>query len=211
MKNQPHPYDRRHLKQVLHKNEMTDGLVEAVDWAKAHLEAVLIGVLVLAAAVFGAIFFVNGRKAKSLDASMLLNEAQSAFQQAGAAPPSQAASAFGQAYSKYQAITVSYAGTVQAKVAQLGLANADLGLGKGADAEREYAALDSHDPLDSIAALAGLGRARALELEGKPADALTAYGDALRNYPDSVVADEARAAQQRLAKSAGAVNLAAKP
>jgi hypothetical protein len=198
LKTQPHPYDRRHLKEVLHKNEMTDSLVEALQWAQAHLEVVLITVLLLAAAGFGTVFFLNGRKQKSMDASMLLNEAQNAFEQADAAPPAQASAAFGQAYAKYEAIVVSYQGTEQAKAAQLGIANADLAMGKGAQAEGEYAALDTHAPADSIAALAGLGRARALEVEGKPAAALAAYADALSNYPDSAVADECLAAQKRL-------------
>ncbi|HTB23215.1 MAG TPA: tetratricopeptide repeat protein [bacterium] len=198
MKTQPHPYDRKHLKEVLHKNEMTDYVVEGLQWAQAHLEVVLITVLLLAAAVFGAVFFINGRKQKSLDASMLLNEAQNAFEQAAAAPPAQATAAFGQAYAKYQAIIESYQGTGQAKAAQLGLANADLAMGKGAQAEDEYAALDSRAAGDSIAALAGLGKARALEVEGKPADALKAYADALNNYPDSAVDDECLAAEKRL-------------
>lgn len=202
MNTQPHPYDRKHLKEVLHKNELADNLVEARDWAKAHLEAVLIGALVLAAAVFGVVFFVNSQKTKALDASRLLNEAQSVFQQAGSLPAAQMAQGYTQAYAKYQALAGSYEGTPQALAAQLGMANADLALGKGAEAEKEYSALDSRDPKSVVAALAALGRARALELENKPADAAKAYADAARNYPGSAVEAEAKAAQDRLAPAA---------
>ena len=200
MENQPHPYDRRHLKEVLHKNELTDTLYEARDWAKTHLEAVLIGALVLAAAVFGVVFFINGQKDKSLQASLLLTEAQGVFQQSGSLPAAQASQGFTQAFTKFQAISSTYEGTPQAKAAQLGMANADLALGKAADAEREYAALDSRDATNPISALAALGRARALEFQGKAADALKAYGDVLSAYAGTAVAGQAKDAQDRLGK-----------
>lgn len=198
----PKPYDKEHLKQVLHQNELTDELGVIRDWAKAHIEIVLIGALVLAAAAFGTYTFIKGRNQKALDAAMLLNQAQSAFEQAGSQAPAQAAAGYAQARAKYEALADSYEGSVQGKAARLGVANADLALGKGADAEREYAALDGHEAADGIAALAGLGRARALELEGKSADALGAYADVLRNYPGSVVENDAKAAQARLGGAA---------
>lgn len=201
MSTQPHPYDRRHLKQVLHKNEMADKLIELRDWAMTHLEAVLIGALVLAAAVFGVVFFINGQKQKDQEASRLLNEAQDLFQQAGSLDPVSATQAYGQAYSKYQALVGSYGGSEQAQAARLGMANSDLAAGKVQDAEREYAALDVHDPKSAISALAALGTARALEFAGKASEAQKAYADALKNYPGSAIEPEAKAALERIAKN----------
>lgn len=193
-----HPYDHQHLKQVLHRNDAEAFIENARDWAKAHLEAVLIGAVVLAAAIFGVVFFVNGRHQKALDAAKALNEAQGLFQQAGSLTGPQAVQAFNQAYAKYQSVAGSYEGTPQALAARLGQANALLAQGKAADAEREYAGLDSRKPADAIGALAGFGRARALELQGKAPEAAAAYSQAAQAYPDSAVAGAATAAAQRL-------------
>ncbi|HTB34376.1 MAG TPA: tetratricopeptide repeat protein [bacterium] len=203
MKNK-HPYDHQHLKQVLHRNEMVSGLEEAQAWVQGHLEAVLIGVVVLAAAGFGGWFFYQGQQQKALDAAKALNEAQSVFQQAGSAPAAEAAQDFNQAYAKYQAVVSGYDGTPQAKAAKLGLANTLLAEGKAPDAERAYADLDSRDASDPIAALAGYGRARSLELQGKGADAAKAYQDAGAAYPDSAVAALAVSAAARLQGASGA-------
>jgi predicted negative regulator of RcsB-dependent stress response len=192
-----HPYDRQHLKQVLHRNEVTDYLQQARDWAKGHLEAVLIGFLVLAALIFGTQFFLQGRSKAALEASKALAEAQRVFQQAQSAPVAEAPAAFAQAYAKYQAVVSGYEGTAEAQAARLGQANSLLAQGKAADAEKEFAALDSHDAKDTIAALAALGRARALEAQGKP-EALKAYEDLLASYPDSAAVAEATAAAARL-------------
>jgi tetratricopeptide (TPR) repeat protein len=193
-----HPYDHRHLKQVLHRNEMLSGLEEAQAWIQGHLEAVLIGVVVLAAAGFGGWFYVQGQQQKDLDASKALNEAQSVFQQSGSAPAAEAAQDFAQAYAKYQAVVSGYDGTPQAKAAKLGLANTLLAEGKAPDAEKAYAGLDSRDASDPLAALAGYGRARSLELQGKAQDAAKAYQDAATAYPDSAVAPLAVSAAARL-------------
>jgi tetratricopeptide (TPR) repeat protein len=193
-----HPYDHRHLKQVLHRNEMLSGLEEAQAWIQGHLEAVLIGVVVLAAAGFGGWFFVQARQQKALDASKALNEAQSVFQQSGSAPAAEAAQDFAQAYAKYQAVVSGYDGTPQAQAAKLGLANSLLAEGKAPDAEKAYAGLDSRDASDPLAALAGYGRARSLELQGKAQDAAKAYQDAAAAYPDSAVAPLAVSAAARL-------------
>lgn|GEM_PF-6452225 len=199
MKNsKQHPYDHRHLKQVLHRNEMLSGLEEAQAWIQGHLEAVLIGVVVLAAAGFGGWFYVQGQQQKDLDASKALNEAQSVFQQSGSAPAAEAAQDFAQAYAKYQAVVSGYDGTPQAKAAKLGLANTLLAEGKAPDAEKAYAGLDSRDASDPLAALAGYGRARSLELQGKAQDAAKAYQDAATAYPDSAVAPLAVSAAARL-------------
>lgn len=201
MKSQPHPYDRRHLKEVLHRNELGDQILAARGWAQAHLELVLIGVLLVAAMVFGGYYFIQGRQQRSLDASLLLSQAQSAFQQAAGGPADQAQGAYAHAYAKYQAIVGSYEGSIEAKSAELGMANADLAMGKVADAQREYAELDSGQASDPLAALAGYGKAKALELEGKVADARAAYEAALAAYPGSVIDGEARAAVSRLGAS----------
>jgi tetratricopeptide (TPR) repeat protein len=205
-----HPYDHRHLKQVLHRNEMLSGLEEAQAWIQGHLEAVLIGAVVLAAAGFGAWFFVQGQQKKDLDASTALNEAQSVFQQAGGAPASEAAQDFAQAYAKYQAVVSGYDGTPQAKAAKLGLANSLLAEGKAPDAEKAFAEMDSRDASDPLAALAGYGRARSLEMEGKAPDALKAYQDAAAAYPDSAVAPLAVSAAARLQGPSAASAAAAK-
>lgn len=196
MKDQ-HPYDRQHLKQVLHRNEVTDSLFQARDWAKGHLEAVLIGALVVAALIFGTHFFLEGRSKTALEASKALAEAQRVFQQAQSQPVADAPAAFAQAYAKYQAVVSGYEGTAEAQAARLGQANSLLAEGKAADAEKEFAALDSRDAKDVIAALAALGRARALEAQGKP-EALKAYEDVLAAYPDSAAVTEATAAAARL-------------
>lgn len=193
-----HPYDRQHLKEVLHRDDMLESLLAARDWAKAHLEAVLIGTLVVAAGIFGAVFFVNSQRQKGLEASKLLAEAQMMFQQSGSMPAGQEIQGYGQAYAKYQAVASSYDGSVQAQAARLGMANALLAQGKAAEAEREYAALDSRDGGDPIAALAGFGKARALEAQGKMADAQVAYAAAAGAYPASAVAGEAAAGADRL-------------
>jgi tetratricopeptide (TPR) repeat protein len=193
-----HPYDHQHLKKVLHRNEMLSGLEEAQAWVQGHLEAVLIGVVVLAATGFGGWFFYQGQQQKALDAAKALNEAQSVFQQAGSAPAAESAQDFNQAYAKYQSIVTSYDGTPQAKVAKLGLANSLLAEGKAADAEKAYAELDSRDASDPIAALASYGRAHALEFEGKAPEAAKAYQDAAANYPDSAVAAVALSMSARL-------------
>jgi TolA-binding protein len=192
-----HPYDRQKLKEVLHRDDLTETLLKARDWAKSHLEAVLIGALVLAALIFGTQFFLQGQRQKDLEASKLLGEAQRIFQQAQGVPAADAPGAFAQAYAKYQAVVSGYEGSAQAQAARLGQANSLLAQGKAADAEREYLALDSRKPADAIGALAALGRARSLEAQGKP-EALKAYEDALAAYPESPAAGEAQAALARL-------------
>ena len=122
MKDQ-HPYDRKHLKEVLHRDDLTETLVRARDWARGHLEAVLIGALVLAALVFGTQFFLQGQRAKALEASKLLGEAQRLFQQAQSLPAAEAPGAFAQAYAKYQAVVAGYEGSAEAQAARLGQAN----------------------------------------------------------------------------------------
>ena len=193
-----HPLDRRHLKEVLHQNEVSDTLVDLRDWAKSHLEAVLIGVLVLAALAFGTQFFLQGPHQKALESSKLLAEAQRIFQQSQGMEPAQAAQGFNQAYAKYQAVVSGYEGSPQADAARLGMANALLAQGKATEAERDYAALDSHDAKSTIAALAGLGRARSLEAQGKTPEAIAAYKQALSSYPDGPAAVGAQTALTRL-------------
>lgn len=198
-----HPYDSRHLKQVLHRNEMEEFIAGAKAWMQSHLEAVLIGAVVLAAAAFGVVFFVKGQREKALDASKALNEAQSLFQQAGTLVGPEAATAYNQAYAKYQGVASAYDGLPQAQAARLGQANALLAQGKAADAERDYAALDSrHD--NPIAALAAYGRARALEMQGQSTAAAQAYLAAAQAYPDSAVVGAALAAARRLSPVAEA-------
>jgi TolA-binding protein len=191
-----HPLDRRHLKEVLHRNEMSDTLLDARDWAKSHLEAVLIGALVLAALVFGTQFFLQGQRQKALEASKALGNAQRTFQQAANLSGAEAAQGYTQAYAAYQAVISTYDGTPQAKAAHLGLANSLLAQGKPQDAEREFAALDNGDAKDPVAGLAAVGRARCLELQGKAAEAQKAYEAALATYPDGPGAPEV---QKRLA------------
>src|SRR5262249_26271053 len=97
--------------------------MQARDWAKGHLEAVLIGVLVAAALVFGTKFFLQGQRQKALEASKSLAEAQRVFQQAASASAAEAPGAYAQAYAKYQAVVSGYEGTPQAQAARLGQAN----------------------------------------------------------------------------------------
>lgn len=196
MKQTPH-IDRQHVKQMLHRDELGEGLLKARDWIRGHLEAVVIGALVLAATVFGIVFFINGQKQKDLEASKLLNEAHQIFLQSGQVAPEQAASAYGQAYAKFQAVATTYDGTEQAQDAKLGMANAQYAMGKFADAEREYAQLDSGKAGDAIGALAAYGKARALEAQGKAADAKNAYLAAANRYPGSAVQALAEAASKR--------------
>lgn len=192
-----HPLDRRHLKEVLHRNEVTESLYDLRDWAKSHLEAVLIGALVLAAAVFGTQFLLQSQRQKALDASKSLANAQRAFQQASGAEADQAAQAYSQAYAAYQGVASTYEGTEEAKAARLGMANSLLAQGKPEDAAREFAALESGDAKDPIAALAAVGKARCLDLQGKAAEAVQAYQAALAAYPNGPAAGEA---QKRLAE-----------
>lgn len=193
-----HPLDRQHLKEVLHQNEVTDTLIDLRDWAKSHLEAVLIGALVIAALGFGTQFFIQGQRQKALEASKLLAEAQRVFQQAQVLAPDEAQQGYTQAYAKYQAVVSGYEGSPQAQAARLGMANALLAQGKPADAEREYAALDSRDAKDSIGALAALGRARSLEAQSKAAEAVQAYQAALSAYPDGPAGTVAKDVLARL-------------
>lgn len=200
MEKAPHPYDHRHLKQVLHKNELVDSLVNARDWARTHLETVLIGVLLLSAAVFGVLFFLNSQKETALKAATLLSEAQGVFQQAGTLSPSEAAQGYSQAFAKFQAVASSYEGSMQAPAAQLGMADCDLAMGKGAEAERAFDALDTRDPKNLIASLASLGKAQAIEAQGRQADAQKAYADTLKTYAGCAVSGAAQAALDRITK-----------
>lgn len=193
-----HPLDRQKLKEVLHRDDLSETLLRARDWAKGHLEAVLIGVLVLAALIFGTQFFIQGQRQKSLEASKLLGEAQRIFQQAQGLGAADAAQGYNQAYAKYQAVISGFEGAPQVGPARLGAANALLAQGKAAEAEREYAALDSRDAGDPVGALAALGRARSLEALGKPAEALAAYESALGAYAGALIQAEAEAAVARL-------------
>lgn len=194
-----HPLDRRHLKDVLHRNEMIEGLEAARDWAKSHLEAVLIGALVLAAAVFGTYFFIDGQRQKAIEASKLLAEAQGIFLQAQTLPADQAAQAYNQAYAKYQALLSGYEGSEQAPAAHLGLANALLAEGKFQDAEREYASLDSRKAGDLIGALAARGRVRCLQAQGKGDDAKALEAQAAAAYPGApgLAAPDAKAPEKK--------------
>lgn len=201
MKSQPHPYDKQHLKQVLHRNELGDELKDLRDWAQNHLEIVLVSVLLVAALAFGVYFFLNSRKQRELSASLLLNQAQELLAEAVSGPPGQAAAAYGQAYLKYQSLVSTYPGGAQFRAAELGLADSDLGLGKADEAGAEYARLDDGKAGDPLSALGALGVARALEAKGKGADALAAYGHVLSAYPGGAAAAEASAARKRLAAS----------
>jgi TolA-binding protein len=200
LKDQPH-FDRQHVKALLHQDPLTDSLLRARDWVRGHLETVVIVVLVVAALVFGVIFFVNGQAQKDLEASKLLNEAHGIFQQAGQAPEAQVASAYGQAYAKFQAVSTAYEGTPQAQDARLGMANAQFAMGKFAEAQQEYGLLDSGDAKDAIAALAAFGRARALEAQGKVGEALSAYQMVLKTYPLGPGTAQAEGAVKRISPS----------
>ena len=205
MKNQPH-IDRRHVKEMLQKDELSEWLMHGRDWVLSHLETVVIGVLVVAAVIFGVVFFINGQAQKDLDASKLLNEAHQIFQQAANVPAEQTQAAFGQAYAKFQAVASTYEGTPQALDAHLGMANAQFAMAKYADAEREYGALDSGDAKDPIAALAAFGKGRALEAEGKAADALTVYQAVVTHYPAGPTKALAEVAAKRLGSPANPGN-----
>jgi len=206
LKNQPH-MDRQHIKKILHDEDLAHWLLQGRDWVRSHLESVVIGALVLAALVFGAVFFFNSQAQKDIKANQDLSEAHQVFAQAGTVDAAQVPAAYGQAYAKFQNVASTYEGSVQAQDAKLGMANAQYAMGKAADAEREYGALDSGDVKDPIAALAAFGRARSLELEGKPADALAAYQAAMSRYPDSPALTQALAAVKRLSPpAAGAKN-----
>jgi TolA-binding protein len=179
-----HPINQRQVKELLHRDELSDWIMNAGTWVKNHLETVVIGALVAAVAVFGIVFFINGQKQKDLEASKLLAEAHQIFQQSGNVPAAQQAGAYSQAYAKFQAVVGAYEGTPQAQDAKLGMANAQFAQGKYAEAEREYAVLDSGDAQDTIGALAAYGKARALEAQGKAVDAQKAYQDAASRYPN---------------------------
>ncbi len=196
MKQTPH-IDRQHVKQMIHRDEFTEGLLKARDWIRGHLETVVIGVLVAAALVFGIVFFINGQKQKDLEASKLLNEAHQVFLQSGQVAPEQAAAAYGQAYAKFQAVASTYDGTPQAQDAKLGMANAQYAMGKFDDAARTYGELDSGKNGDAIGALAAFGKARSLEALGKAADAKNAYLAAANRYPGSPIQAQAEAAAKR--------------
>ncbi len=204
MKTQPHPYDRRELKQVLHRNELSEEMVSLWEWAQAHVEFVFIGALLVAALAFGVRFWVNARRQKELAASLLLARAQETFAQASEASPTDAPALYAQAYLKYQALVDGYPGSLEERNAKLGMANADLAQGKAPAAQSLYLALDDSKPGDPISALAALGVARCLEAEGKAADARRAYSAVLASYPQSAVAAEAEAGEKRLASAAGA-------
>jgi predicted negative regulator of RcsB-dependent stress response len=199
LQNQPH-IDRQHVKELLHQDPLTEGLLKTRDWVRSHLESVVIGVLVAAAAVFGVVFFINGQAQKDQEASKLLNEAHQVFQQASQAPAEQSAAALGQAYAKFQAVSSAYDGTVQALDARLGMANADFAMGKYPQAQQEYGALDSGKASDPIAAMAAYGAARCLEAQGKAAEALTAYQGGASRYP----AGPAKGLEEQAAKRLGA-------
>jgi predicted negative regulator of RcsB-dependent stress response len=197
LKNQPH-IDRQHVKQLLHQDPMTEWLLKARDWTRSHLETVVIGVLVLAAAVFGVVFFINGQTQKDQEASKLLAEAHQVFEQGSQAPADQSAAVYGQAYAKFQAVSSAYDGSAQAMDAKLGMANAQFALAKYPEAQQEYSALDSGKASDTIGALAAFGKARALEAQGKGAEALAAYNDAASRYPAGPAAAMATDAAKRL-------------
>jgi predicted negative regulator of RcsB-dependent stress response len=198
LQNQPH-IDRQHVKELLHQDPLTEGLLKTRDWVRSHLETVVIGVLVAAAAVFGIVFFINGQTQKDQEASKLLAEAHQVFQQAGQAPADQSAAAFGQAYAKFQAVSSAYDGSSQAQDAKLGMANTQFALGKYAQAQQEFAALDSGKAGDPIAAMAAYGLARSLEAQGKGAEAVSAYQSAASRYPTG----PAKAMAEEAAKHVG--------
>jgi predicted negative regulator of RcsB-dependent stress response len=202
LKNQPH-MDRQHIKKILHDDDLSQWLLKARDWVRSHLETVVIGLLVISAVIFAVVFFFNGQKKKDLEASTQLSEAHQFFNQAGQVDPAQTVAAYSQAYAKFQAVATAYDGTVQASDAKLGMANAQFAMGKWADAEREYGALDSGDAKDPLAALAAFGRARSLEAQGKAADALTAYLAVSSHYPKGPATGLAEAAAKRLSPPAG--------
>lgn len=197
MQGQPH-FERREIKELIHRNEMEEFLLKARDWVKGNLETVAIGALALAAAVFGAWFWWNGLQRKDLEASRLLAEAQGVLEQSFQAPAEQAAGAYAQAYAKYQAVAAAYPGTVQAAAAALGMAQSLFGQGKLDEAVREFGALDSGKASDPLAALAALGKARALEAQGKAAEALAAFQAAASRYDSGVAKAEAESAAVRL-------------
>lgn len=194
------PLDRRHLKEVLHRNEMSEWFFQARDWVKGHLETVLISALVAAAAIFGTRFLIQGQRQKALEASKALAAAQRTFQQAVGADASEAGQAFAQAYAAYQGVASTYEGMVEAKVARLGMAHSLLAQGKFEEALRDYTALDSGDATDPVAELAALGKARALEAQGKTAEALQAYQAVLRAYPGGAGEREAQKRLKELQK-----------
>lgn len=193
------PYDRAHLKEVLHSNEALDALLRARAWVLSHVELVLAAVLLLAASGAGGYFVLHGRAQKAREASRLLTEAQDSLLRARALPAAQAGQALRGAQERFRQLATSYQGTPQARPALLGLAASELALGQGAQAEAEYAKLDSGRKSDALGALGALGRAKALEAQGKVEEALAAYARVPEVYPGSAAEAEAREAREALA------------
>lgn len=159
------------VKEVLHRDELGLAMEKGAAWVRSHVENVVIGAVVLAAAVFGLRYYLSSREERALEAAKLLAEAEQLYQRAGSLDAAAAPSAFTQAYAKYQGVAQSYEGTPQAFAGRLGMANALFSQGKFDEALREYQALAADKGAGSIAAIAGAGAAACEKAKGQSAAA----------------------------------------
>lgn len=202
------------IKQLTKRNELDFWLHEAGAWVKGHLEAVIIGAVVLGVGVFGGYYFISSQREARDKASMDLYGALSQAQRAkGSAPlfDPQALSGLGAAY---QAVASSQSGAPAGLAAELGLADVEYASGRFEAAAQAYDKFAAANNKSLLAPLALQGKAACLEAQGKAPDALSAYLDLAEKHPQApnkalVLLAAARVAESlkdpRLAQAASAL------
>ncbi len=163
------------IKQLTKRNEMSYWLHETGVWVKGHLEAVIIGAVVVGVGIFGGYYFLSNQREARDKAAMDLYSAASQAQRAKSSAPlfdPQALAGLGAAY---QALATGQAGLPAGIAAELGLADLEYASGRFEAASLAYEKFAAANPDSLLTPLALEGKAACLEAQGKHADALAAY------------------------------------
>jgi len=162
----------KQIEAAIKRDELREFLGESQDWVKKHLENVLIGVVVAALLVFGAVYLMKSSREDSIKASLQLSNAE---QQYARAMGSGEAQAFDSAKAGYEQVRAGFDGKDEAVIAELGLANLLFAQGKLDEAKSAFELFASRHGDTALAPVAESGRAACLEASGKLKDAADAY------------------------------------
>jgi predicted negative regulator of RcsB-dependent stress response len=169
------------IQKAIKRNEMREAVELSLDWVKGHVESVVIGAVLLAALIFGLVYFQSGRRESAAKASIQLSMADNQFQRVismGGNPQMLA-----QVAAAYQAVKTEYASSPEALHAELALANLSFETGKYDEAAQAYAAFTAQHGGSTLAPVALAGQGACLEAQNKPAEAAAAYLSVWKNYP----------------------------
>jgi predicted negative regulator of RcsB-dependent stress response len=162
----------KQIEAAIKRDELRDFLGGSGAWIKAHLENVLIGLVVLALLGFGGIYLLRNRAEDKVKAGIQLSAAEQLYSRALGSPDPQAIE---QAKANYEQVRVGFEGSGEAENAELGLANLSFGQGKFDESKSAFERFSAEHPKSALEPLAVLGSAQSQEAMGKVKEAAAAY------------------------------------